>query len=313
MMPITVREPSSERQSAARGSGGLRSARAILRLLRPHQWLKNLLVPLPVLLGHQWNNFGVVRDALLATACFCAAASAVYVTNDLLDVEADRKHATKRFRPLASGAVSKTTAVIAALLLVLLAFVLALRLPWGFGVTLLVYFIVSSAYSVYLKTKVILDICILAGLYTIRLFAGGAATHIRISEWTLAFAMFCFLGLAAVKRYTELQRMTEDASPLLRRGYRRGDQPIVLALGMTSMMVSVLVVALYLNSPEVVVLYHRPEVLWLICPVMLYWFGRIWIIAGRGAMHADPIVFAIRDWVSLAVAAVILAIGLLSR
>ena len=313
MMPITVREPSSERQSAARDSSGLRSARAILRLLRPHQWLKNLLVPLPVLLGHQWNNFGVVRDALLATACFCAAASAVYVTNDLLDVEADRKHATKRFRPLASGAVSKTTAVIAALLLILVAFGLALRLPWGFGVTLLVYFIVSSAYSVYLKTKVILDICILAGLYTIRLFAGGAATHIRISEWTLAFAMFCFLGLAAVKRYTELQRMPEDASPLLRRGYRRADQPTVLALGMTSMMVSVLVVALYLNSPEVVVLYHRPEVLWLICPVMLYWFGRIWIIAGRGAMHADPIVFAIRDWVSLAVAAIILAIGLLSR
>jgi 4-hydroxybenzoate polyprenyltransferase len=311
-MPITGTDRIIENRSEPLPTGRS-SIASVLSLLRPHQWVKNLLVPLPVLLGHQWKNHEVVQNALIATACFCATASAVYVTNDLLDIEADRKHVTKRLRPLASGALSKATAIVIAVLLILLAIVLVVRLPWGFGITLLVYLMVSSAYSLYLKTRVILDICILAGLYTIRLFAGGAATHIRISEWTLAFAMFCFLGLAAVKRYTELQRMPEDASPLLRRGYRRADQPTVLALGMTSMMVSVLVVALYLNSPEVVVLYHRPEVLWLICPVLLYWFGRIWIMAGRGEMHADPIIFAIRDWVSLAAAAVILGIGLLSK
>jgi 4-hydroxybenzoate polyprenyltransferase len=206
--------------------------------------------------------------------------------------------------------VSKSTAVIVALALLAFAIALTLQLPLGFGLTILVYFVVSSLYSLVLKTKVILDICILAGLYTIRLFAGGAATHIRISEWTLAFAMFCFLGLAAVKRYTELLTLPESPTQLVRRGYQRSDQMTVHVLGMTSMMLSVLVLALYLHSPEVMVLYRRPELLWLICPVLLYWFGRVWIVAGRGNMHSDPIVFAIRDKVSLLSAALIVAIAL---
>jgi 4-hydroxybenzoate polyprenyltransferase len=311
-MPIIVRDRIEGPRSSP-VTKGRSSVSSILRLLRPHQWLKNILVLLPVLLAHQWKNYGVVRDAVLATACFCATASAVYITNDLLDLEADRNHAGKRLRPLAAGAVSSSTAVIVTIVLLLLALVLALRLPIAFGGTVLIYFTVSSLYSLYFKTKAILDIFILAGLYTIRLFAGGAATHIRISEWTLAFAMFCFLGLAAVKRYTELQMLPGDPKQLLRRGYERTDQITVHILGMTSMMLSVLVLALYLHSPEVTVLYRHPEMLWLICPVLLYWYGRVWIVAGRGKMHADPIVFAIRDPVSLLAAVVILVIGLLCK
>jgi 4-hydroxybenzoate polyprenyltransferase len=286
------------------------TAHSVLRLLRPHQWLKNLLVLLPVALAHQWINYGVVKNALLATLCFCATASVVYIVNDLLDVEADRRHPRKKLRPLAAGTISTKTALAIAALLLAVVVVLAMQLPLAFGITLAIYFVVSNLYSLYLKTKVILDICVLAGLYTIRLFAGGAATHIRISQWTLAFAMFCFLGLAAVKRYTELLALPDQPTGLFRRGYQGVDKTTVQAMGVSSMALSVLVLALYLQSPEVTVLYRRPEALWLICPVLLYWFGRIWIVAGRGVMHSDPIVFAVRDRTSLLVAAVIIAIGL---
>ncbi len=286
------------------------SARSVLRLLRPHQWLKNLLVLLPVALAHQWTNYRVVKNSTLATLCFCAAASVVYIINDLIDVEADRRHPRKKLRPLAAGTISTRAALAIAALLLVVVVSLVTQLPLAFGLTLLIYFVVSNLYSLYLKTKVILDICVLAGLYTIRLFAGGAATHIRISQWTLAFAMFCFLGLAAVKRYTELQTLPDQPSGFFRRGYQGVDKTTVQAMGVSSMALSVLVLALYLQSPEVTVLYRRPEALWLICPVLLYWFGRVWIVAGRGAMHSDPIVFAVRDRTSLLVAAVIVAIGL---
>jgi 4-hydroxybenzoate polyprenyltransferase len=303
-----VREPVAV-SAPNRPSGAV----AVLKLLRPHQWVKNILVLVPMLLAHEWNQPWVLRNAVLATICFCVTASAVYISNDLLDIEADRNHATKRFRPLASNAVSPRTAVLLTVILVAIAIVLAIRLPIGFGISLLVYFVVSSLYSLYLKTKVILDICVLAGLYTIRLFAGGAATHIPISEWTLAFAMFCFLGLAAVKRYTELQSMAQDPRLFQRRGYEQTDQLTVHMLGMTSMMLSVLVLALYLHAPEVTRLYRHPEWLWLMCPVLLYWFGRLWVAAGRGRMHSDPIVFALRDRVSLMAAAVIVTIALLCK
>ena len=309
MMPTAVRAADAEHRPLPAPQKPA-SAYSALRLLRPHQWLKNLLVLLPVALGHQWNNYGVVKNAILATLCFCAAASVIYIVNDILDVEADRRHPRKKLRPLAAGSIRMRTAIAMAALLLVAVAALVTQLPLAFGLTLLIYFVVSNLYSLYLKTKVILDICVLAGLYTIRLFAGGAATHIRISQWTLAFAMFCFLGLAAVKRYTELLALPEQPSGFSRRGYQGVDKTTVQAMGIASMALSVLVLALYLQSPEVTVLYHRPEALWLICPVLLYWFGRIWIVAGRGMMHSDPIVFAVRDRTSLLVAAVIIAIGL---
>lgn len=286
-----------------------RPVHAILRLLRPHHWVKNILVLVPLLLAHEWGNFGVARNALLALACFCLTASAGYIINDLVDVEADRKHATKKRRPVAAGDISKRAAI--ALLCGLAVVVAAMlpRLPYAFRLCLLVYFCVTLIYSFYLKKKVLIDICTLAGLYTIRVLAGGAVTGIPISEWTLAFSMFCFLGLAAVKRYAELHALSPEAE-LVGRGYEPSDQSTVHILGVSSMMISVLVLALYLHTPEVTALYRHSDALWLMCPVMLYWFGRIWIIAGRGDMHSDPIVFALRDRTSLLVAGIIVAIAL---
>lgn len=288
------------------------SVRAMLHLLRPHHWVKNILVLVPLLLAHEWGNLGVTKKALLAAVCFCLTASAGYIINDLIDVEVDRLHATKRRRPLVAREVSSRAAIALVCGLAALVVFLLPRLSFSFRICLLVYFCVTLLYSFYLKRKVLLDICTLAGLYTIRVLAGGAATGIPISEWTLAFAMFCFLGLAAVKRYAELQALSPEGE-LLGRGYEPSDQSTVHILGLGSMMISVLVLALYLHTPEVTALYRHSDALWLMCPVMLYWFGRIWIVAGRGGMHSDPIVFALRDRVSLLVAAIIVTIALLCK
>ena len=288
------------------------SGRAVLHLLRPHHWVKNILVLVPTLLAHEWGIFGVARNALLAVVCFCLTASAGYIINDLIDLEVDRNHATKKRRPLVTGEVSIRAAIALVAGLAVLVVVLLPRLSFAFRICLLVYFCVTLLYSFYLKKKVLLDICTLAGLYTIRVLAGGAATGIPISEWTLAFSMFCFLGLAAVKRYAELQALSPEGE-LLGRGYEPSDQSTVHILGLSSMMISVLVLALYLHTPEVTALYRHSDALWLMCPVMLYWFGRIWIVAGRGGMHSDPIVFALRDRVSLLVAAIIVAIALICK
>jgi 4-hydroxybenzoate polyprenyltransferase len=288
------------------------TARGMVRLLRPHHWVKNILVLVPVLLAHEWGNPPVATRTLLALVCFCLTASAGYVINDLVDVEADKKHATKRRRPIAAGEVTIPAAIALVCVLVALVGALLTRLPYTFSLCLLIYFCTTLVYSFYLKKKVLFDICTLAGLYTIRVFAGGAASGIPISEWTLAFSMFCFLGLAAVKRYAELQGLSPDAE-LLGRGYEPCDQSTVHILGLSSMMISVLVLALYLHTPEVTALYRHSDALWLMCPVLLYWFGRIWIVAGRGRMHSDPIVYALRDRVSLLAAAIIVAIGLLCK
>jgi len=282
-------------------------------LLRPYQWVKNILVLLPVLLSHTWSNRAIASKALLATVCFCLTASATYIFNDILDVHSDRAHARKKLRPLAAGTVKTRTAIVLAVALLVVAIFLAVKLPLSFVIMLAVYLLFTVLYSLYLKTKVILDICTLAGLYTIRLFAGGAATDIPISEWTAAFAMFCFLGLAAVKRYSELQAAPETGELSNRRGYEQVDKSTVQVLGLSSMVMSVLVLVLYLRSPEVTLLYRHSEMLRLICPVLLYWFGRVWIVAGRGKMHSDPIIFALRDRTSLIAAALILGIGFVSR
>ena len=301
----TTRHPPSQK--------GHRTIAPLFYLLRPHQWLKNILVLLPVLLSHTWNNWAISSKALLATVCFCLTASATYIFNDFLDVHSDREHDHKKLRPLAAGTVTTRAAMILAVTLLVASIFLAVKLPLSFGIMLGVYFLSTTLYSLYLKTKVILDICTLAGLYTIRLFAGGSATAIPISEWTAAFAMFCFLGLAAVKRYSELQASPETGELTTRRGYEQVDKSTIQVLGLSSMVMSVLVLVLYLRSPEVTLLYRHSEMLRLVCPVLLYWFGRIWIVAGRGRMHSDPIIFALRDRASLIAAAVIVTIGFVCR
>ncbi|MBI1367229.1 MAG: UbiA family prenyltransferase [Planctomycetes bacterium] len=266
---------------------------AMIRLLRPHQWVKNLLILAPLALAHKLTDPKLILLSLMTLVCFCLGASATYVYNDLADVETDRRHARKSRRPLAAGHIgSMHAAVVAAALLV---FVMALA-AWvdpKVLILLVVYVLVTTLYNISFKRKVFIDVLTLTGLYTLRLFAGCVATGIVISEWLLAFSVFFFLSLALTKRYTEL-----DASQgkLLntRRGYRIEDVPLVGNLGSTSGFIAVLVLALYVNSDAVAV-YHEHSLLWFICPLMLYWIARVWFLAYRGELHDDPVVFAAKD------------------
>jgi 4-hydroxybenzoate polyprenyltransferase len=272
---------------------------ALVQAMRPHQWVKNLLVFAPLVAAHALGSTAALGQGLLAFLGFGLCASAAYLINDLVDVEADRRHATKRRRPFASGRLSVATGVMA------VASAVAWLLPPAYRVTLALYFALTMAYSLRLKRQVVVDVLMLAGLYTLRIIAGAAATSIVPSFWLLAFSMFVFLSLALVKRYTEL-RQQEAVGQLAAagRGYWVSDLPVLLALGSASSLVAVLVFALFVNAPTTVSDYRSPMWLWLIPPVLLYWCTRIWMKAHRGELHDDPVVFALRDWHSLLVLAI---------
>jgi len=279
---------------------------AWLKALRVHQWLKNLLVFVPLLVGHGYANTALVVDATVAFLAFCACASAVYLLNDLLDLPFDRQHQRKHKRMLARGDLPIFTAMALLPLLLALATVLAMQLPAKFGSAIGLYFLVTLGYSLGLKRIAMVDVLILAGLYTLRIIAGGAAVEIPLSFWLLAFSMFLFLSLALMKRYSELREMEQGSSVGAGRGYRAGDSTFLAALGGSSAYSAVLVLALYLNSEAVSQLYGDLRYLWLICPVMLFWISHMWFAAQRGRIQDDPIVFAVRDPVSL-----VCALGLL--
>jgi 4-hydroxybenzoate polyprenyltransferase/phosphoserine phosphatase len=271
--------------------------KALAPAMRLHQWSKNLLIFVPIIMAHEIANPRVFAKGALAFLAFSLVSSSVYLVNDLLDLEADRAHKIKRRRPLSAGELNIGNGFILAALLLLAGIFLAFfaGLP-ALGTILLGYFGMSFAYSCYFKRIVMMDVLVLAGFYTLRIFAGSAATNIRISVWLLAFSMFFFLSLALVKRCSEL---IEDASGMSRsRGYLSADRPQVAALGVASGIVSVLVLVLYVMNPEVTVLYRRPSVLLFICPLLLYWISRVWILTTRGLMHDDPVIFALRDWPS---------------
>ena len=276
-----------------------------LKALRPHQWLKNVLVFLPMLVAHQldWVAF---LQSLLGFIAFSLIASSVYVLNDLLDLAADRAHPRKRHRPFASGSVPIAHGGwMAAGLLVVGASIAAL-LGWRFALIMVVYYGLTTAYSLSLKRLVVIDICVLACLYTLRIIAGGAATGTLISMWLLAFSIFFFLSLAAVKRQAELVDSAErgklDATG---RGYQVADLPIISIIALCSGYVSVLVMALYVNSPTVRELYAQPRALGGICGILLYWVTYMVMITHRGAMHDDPVVYASKDRTSQVCAALI--------
>jgi 4-hydroxybenzoate polyprenyltransferase len=286
--------------------------RALLRLARPQQWVKNVLVLLPLLLSHTVLQLPRLAAALVAMLAFSACASAVYVVNDLVDAHADRLHPRKRKRPIAAGEVSIPQAALLAGALVVTAVALsALMLPPAFLGVLALYFVTSQAYSVALKRIAALDVIVLAGLYAIRMFAGAIATGVAISAWLLAFALFFFLSLAYVKRYTELAMLRErGAETVANRGYAVHDLELVRSIGPASGYLSVLVLALYTSSDAVRALYPSPHFLWFLGPVLLYWISRTWLLANRGQMHDDPIVFAVKDRTSYVVGAVALAVVL---
>ncbi len=283
--------------------------KTFLRCLRPHQWIKNLIIFVPVLTAHQLGNPAVLTTAALAFAAFCLCASSAYILNDLVDLNADRHHATKKHRPFAAGELPLSVGFIAAPILLAAGLGLAISLSAGFAVVLAGYFIATLGYSLQLKQVAILDVFVLAGLYTLRLVAGHVATGIEFSAWLLMFSMFIFLSLALMKRFQELHSLRQQNQHAVKgRGYTAPDLELVTTLGLVSGFIAVLVLALYVNSEQVVTLYARPKLLLLACPLMLYWISRVWFLAHRGQMHDDPTAFAFKDWVSYVIAVLTLAV-----
>jgi 4-hydroxybenzoate polyprenyltransferase len=270
-----------------------------LRALRPHQWIKNLLVFVPLAAAHKLGNPELLTRSILAFIAFGLCASSVYLLNDLLDLPADRAHSRKRHRPLASGAASVKFGVFLIPALLAGAAAIAAVLPGAFFAMLAAYYISTLAYSLWLKGKLMIDVLVLAGLYTLRILAGGAAAAIVPSFWLMAFSMFLFLSLALVKRYSEVLDLRDAGVTTVKgRGYEVMDLATVQSLGAAAGYCAVLVLALYINSDDVRINYAHPNRIWLLCPLLLYWISRMWQRAGRGQMHDDPIVFALKDRIS---------------
>jgi 4-hydroxybenzoate polyprenyltransferase/phosphoserine phosphatase len=271
-----------------------------VKALRLHQWLKNVLVFAPALAGHRLLSGEALGATVMAFFAFGLCASAVYVINDLLDLESDRQHARKRHRPFASGRIPIWHGVVLVPCLLLASAALAAPLPTAFGGWLAFYFACTLAYSVRLKQQVIVDVMVLAGLYTLRVIAGGAAVLVVPSFWLLALSMFLFLSLALVKRYSELRiTLQQHGQRAAGRGYTTGDLPVLMSLGTASGVAAALVLALYIHDPTTAASYPSHWVLWLAPPILLYWISRLWMKAHRDEVHDDPVVFAARDWQSL--------------
>lgn len=271
---------------------------SLARALRPHQWLKNLLLFVPLLSAHLYGDGSSVMLALLAFLVFGMTASSVYVLNDLIDVADDRHHLRKRNRPFASGDLSLVHGWITWPLLLLMAFFLAaLTLPPLFLGVLGTYYLLTLAYSLFLKRTPMVDVLTLAALYTLRIIAGAAAIAVLPTFWLLLFSMFVFLSLAFMKRFSEL-KAAKDAHRLRGRGYAREDLELVSSAGVAAGYLATLVLALYIQDQHTAEIYRTPSLIWLACPLLLYWISRAWLVAHRGDMHDDPIVFAIKDKIS---------------
>jgi 4-hydroxybenzoate polyprenyltransferase len=276
-----------------------RGPAALAKALRVHQWAKNLLVFLPLLLAHSLRAAPVLA-ACAAFFCFCFTASATYIFNDLLDLEPDRVHLNKRKRAFAAGDLSVATGLGVSFLLLSLALITAAYLPRTFLIYLLLYLVTTLAYSLSLKRVVLVDVVILSSLYTIRMMAGSAATRDPVSPWLAAFSIFLFLSLAMVKRFSELQNLhARGVTPTNGRGYLLSDIEQLRSFGTSSAYASIVIFALYINGHDVVALYHHPNRMWLITPLLILWVSRVWLLASRGLLDEDPVVFALSDRMSL--------------
>ena len=281
-----------------------------LKAIRVHQWVKNALLFVPLLTSHHFIQSDLIVLCILGFISYSLAASSVYVLNDLVDLESDRQHPSKSKRPFAAGTIPIVVGLGLFPILLIASFAIALSLgSINFVAALVVYYIMTLVYSFKLKRIIMLDTIMLAALYTMRIVAGTLLINVSFSFWLLAFSMFIFLSLALVKRYTELVLMKSMGSDkVIGRGYHAEDASMISSLGAASGYIAVMVFALYVNSPEVRVLYSEPSVLWLACPILLYWISRVWIIAHRGEMHDDPIVFAVKDIQSLITGLCVLAV-----
>lgn len=283
-----------------------------LKALRPHHWAKNLLLFLPLLLAHEFSAGSFLTTAFGFIA-FCGAASATYIANDLLDIEVDRTHPNKQNRPFASGAIpcGYGPFLIAGLLVV--SVVASLPLPPVFRAGLLGYLVLTTLYSFWLKHKVLLDVFLLAFLYTLRILAGGWAVGVPISNWLLGMSVFLFTSIAFAKRAIELHDTPADEPGFVRRrGYKREDLAIIKAMGVSSAYAAVLLLSLYVSGDKVVQMYSHPNLLWLACPVLLYWLSRLWVKVHRGFLHYDPLLDAMKDPISVLCGIFIVIIGALA-
>ena len=282
----------------------------IIKAIRVHHWVKNILVFVPLLAAHKIMEADLAVASVVAFISFSLTASSVYVMNDLFDLEADRRHAIKKSRPLASGELSIYQGLVLVPVLLITGLIMAVLLSRASLVLLVIYWLVNVGYSMLFKRVVLVDVVLLALLYVIRIFAGGAAVDVEVSTWLIAFAVFLFLSLALVKRFVEL------GGPELNgkngRGYMVSDVGVVGQMGVASGLVSVLVLVLYISSVEVTALYASPNVLWLAVLLWLYWIGRVWLLVYRGAVDEDPIVFAVKDYVSWWVGMLIILVAILA-
>jgi len=268
----------------------------LLKVLRIHQWVKNLLIFVPLVMAHKLSEIQLFAQAVLAFISFGLCASSAYVLNDLFDLFADRRHPGKCKRAFAAGKLSIKTGVILIPLLLVSSFFIALLLPIEFIYVLTIYYLLTVTYSLWLKNVVVVDVLVLAGLYTVRLIAGAAAVSVIPSFWLLAFSMFIFFSLALVKRYSELLAVQKSGSKSKNaRAYKEIDLETLAQCGIASGFLSILVLAFYINSDAVRSLYIHPEVIWFICPLLLYWISRVWLLTRRDVMHDDPVVFAVKD------------------
>jgi 4-hydroxybenzoate polyprenyltransferase/phosphoserine phosphatase len=267
-----------------------------LKAVRMHQWLKNLLVFVPLVAAHRWKSWEAVTAAIAMFMAFGLMASGTYVINDLLDLPSDRRHPSKRRRPIASGQIPLATAAMIAVVLMLLGAISAILVSTGAALVLGTYLVATIAYSLYLKTFVIVDALTLAGLYTLRIIGGAIAIVVTPTVWLLAFSGFLFLSLGLLKRCAELDRMAQLSQTAAHgRGYLVSDDTLLKMMGVASGYIAVLVAALYIDSSLAAAQYRTPEALWLICPLLLYWVSRMWIKTSRGEMHDDPLVYSARD------------------
>lgn len=312
--PQRMAERQSSQEDSRVPTSKLSPATSLIRAMRPHQWMKNLLLFLPLVLSHQVGDRHKLAAALLAFAAMCLCASAAYIFNDLRDIESDRRHPTKRLRAFASGKVSVHGGIVLAVVALVAAFALSsLLLPWRFTALLGLYFVLTTTYSLWLKSRLLVDVMVLAGLYTLRIIAGAQAVDVPLTMWLLAFSMFVFLSLAFVKRYSELIEAEHSGEEEARgRNYRVSDLRIIEAVGPASGYLAVVVFCNYLNSDIVRSLYRHPQVLWLMAPLLLYWLTRLWFLARRRILHEDAILFALHDRVSILTALVAVIVVLIA-
>jgi 4-hydroxybenzoate polyprenyltransferase len=285
---------------------------SLLKAVRLHQWAKNLLIFVPLFLSHALSVTKLVT-ALAAFCCFSLTASAAYIVNDLLDIEADRRHARKRQRPFASGDLSAFSGLCIVVVFLLLGLVGGRFLPGGFYGWLLLYLFTTLAYSSYLKRIPLVDVLALSGLYILRLLAGGAVTLTPISHWLAGFSMFLFLSLAIVKRFAELENLrASNSTPKNGRGYLLADMEQLRSFGTASAYAAVVVFAIYISGADVTKLYRQPRLLWMIVPLIILWLNRVWLLASRGELDEDPVAFALTDRMSQLIGVVVVAIAWLA-